>query len=121
MHQSFEKVFETEVQQWQVMVNVSVRFLSRIQELLGTKRLEIAVEEGNITSLLKTLCDNLGEPFVNVIYDPMTSELKNDISIMVNGRNIVTIEGVETKLRDGDVVVLLTPVAGGCLHIREEG
>ncbi|MBS7637897.1 MoaD/ThiS family protein, partial [Candidatus Bathyarchaeota archaeon] len=32
---------------------------------------------------------------------------------LLNGRNIETLEGDETELRDGDLVILLPPFAGG--------
>lgn len=37
----------------------------------------------------------------------------SELAILVNGRNIDLIDGVETVLRDGDEVVLLPPSAGG--------
>jgi len=36
-----------------------------------------------------------------------------DLAVLVNGRNIELLDGVETVLRDGDEVILLPPTAGG--------
>jgi molybdopterin converting factor small subunit len=36
-----------------------------------------------------------------------------NLVIFVNGRNILTLDGVKTKLADGDYLILSTPVAGG--------
>ncbi|MDH5201545.1 MAG: MoaD/ThiS family protein [Candidatus Bathyarchaeota archaeon] len=36
-----------------------------------------------------------------------------DLAILVNGRNIELLGGVETPLRDGDEVVILVPTSGG--------
>ncbi len=33
--------------------------------------------------------------------------------VLLNGRNVETLEGNETELRDGDVVYLIPPFAGG--------
>ena len=36
-----------------------------------------------------------------------------DLAILVNGRNIDLLEGLETPLHDGDEIVLVPPAAGG--------
>ena len=33
--------------------------------------------------------------------------------ILVNGRNILSLEQLETKIRDGDEITFMVPVAGG--------
>lgn len=38
---------------------------------------------------------------------------KQVINILINGRNIRTIDGVETILKEGDIVTFFPPVAGG--------
>jgi len=37
----------------------------------------------------------------------------SNIKILVNGREIRYLEGVKTKLKDGDVVAFIPPVGGG--------
>jgi molybdopterin converting factor small subunit len=37
----------------------------------------------------------------------------DDLLILLNGRNLRTLDGLETPLRDDDTVVLLPPVVGG--------
>lgn len=37
----------------------------------------------------------------------------SNIKILVNGREITYLDGLETKLRNGDVVAFIPPVAGG--------
>lgn len=36
-----------------------------------------------------------------------------DLAILVNGKNIRLLDGIETALHDGDEVVILPPTAGG--------
>ena len=38
---------------------------------------------------------------------------KGELVILVNGRNIDTLDGLDTQLKDGDSVTLLPPFAGG--------
>jgi len=36
-----------------------------------------------------------------------------DLAILINGKNIYLINGTQTKLKDGDEVVIMQPTAGG--------
>ncbi|MGD2142217.1 MAG: MoaD/ThiS family protein [Candidatus Bathyarchaeota archaeon] len=36
-----------------------------------------------------------------------------DLAILVNGRNIDLLDGIETRLQDGDEIVFMPPAAGG--------
>ena len=50
---------------------------------------------------------------------PWQRILKNDLSLaegcvaLVNGRNIMSLEGFETKVREGDEITLTVLLAGG--------
>ena len=39
--------------------------------------------------------------------------IKDEIAILLNGRSIYLLEDMKTRLRDGDIVHLLLPFAGG--------
>ena len=45
--------------------------------------------------------------------DQKSEELKSNALIMVNGREISVLDGLETKLKDGDELVLIPVVHGG--------
>jgi len=40
-------------------------------------------------------------------------EGRSSVKVLVNGREITYLAGLETRLRDGDVVAFIPPVAGG--------
>ncbi|HID27596.1 MAG TPA: molybdopterin synthase sulfur carrier subunit, partial [Methanosarcinales archaeon] len=42
-----------------------------------------------------------------------TNGLRDYVKIMVNGRSIAFLNGINTLLQDGDVVAIFPPVAGG--------
>jgi sulfur-carrier protein len=41
------------------------------------------------------------------------SGLKDDVNVMVNGQNIDNLDGLRTKLCDGDVVAIFSAAIGG--------
>lgn len=96
------------------MAKVSVKFFGRVKEVTGVNGTEISIEEGEMVKmLLNRLSQRFGKTFRKFLYDPKTNNLRTPITIVVNGVNVMTHKGLETKLRDSDLVFILTPVAGG--------
>jgi len=66
--------------------------------------LDLELEEAaTIRSLLKLLSDRAGKSI----------KMDDGVTVLVNGSNISLLKGLETELRDGDLVVLLPPLSGG--------
>ena len=42
-----------------------------------------------------------------------TGEANPNIKILVNGREIIYLDGLRTKLKNGDVIAFIPPVGGG--------
>lgn len=96
------------------MAKVSVKLLGRVKEVTGANGIEISIREGDMVKmLLNRLNQRFGETFRKFLYDPETNNLRTLIVIVVNGVNVMTREGLETKLRDNDLVFITTPIAGG--------
>jgi molybdopterin synthase sulfur carrier subunit len=94
---------------------VKVRFFATIREKAGKKEVDVNVqgESIDILNLIRLLSDKLGEEFERTILDPETHKIRPYIKIMVNGRDIEFLNGLETTLKDGDVVQVFPPVGGG--------
>ena len=63
--------------------------------------------------VLKTLSQKYGKPFIEYVYDGKTGQPKNFLQFLVNGNSTSTLNGLETELKDGDVLAILPPVGGG--------
>jgi len=93
-------------------MKVKVKFFALVRELAGTKELEVEGREGmRINDLLKELANILPEKFRDYIFEG--SEVSRSLIILVNGKGISEMNGLETELKDGDEVALLPPVSGG--------
>lgn len=66
---------------------------------------------------LKTLFDELSTlaspDFKRRIYDISTGRVNEHIAVFVNAREARSLQGLDTRLKDGDVVTILPPMAGG--------
>jgi len=95
------------------MVVVIVKFFGSTRQASGIDAVDISIEHGeSAESLLKRLVGRFGEELAHALYDSGTA-MRKDITLMVNGRNIAALDGLNTKLHDRDLVFIFTSIAGG--------
>ena len=94
------------------MMKVSVKFYAHLGDLVGKKsRLEIELAEGaTVSHLLDVLL--LDSKIKEHMLDE-NEEVKSDITIMRNGREVKFLEGLDTILNHDDEIQIFPVVAGG--------
>ena len=93
-----------------------MRFFASLRELVGKKVEYIefqGCEEATVEKVLKRLSEIYGKDLVEYVFDGRTGEIQSYLLLLVNGRNITMLDGLETRLIDGDVLAILPPVGGG--------
>jgi molybdopterin converting factor small subunit len=48
-----------------------------------------------------------------IVYNTKTGEVKGFLQFLINGRSASALDGMDTKLEDGDVLAIIPPVGGG--------
>ncbi len=92
-------------------IKVTIKLFAQFREFFKKNKIEIEIEEGtNILKLLEIISElyNLQEK----IFDDK-NEIKQWIKILKNGRQIKFLNGIKTKLEQGDEIALFPPLIGG--------
>jgi len=97
-------------------VEVKVRFFTSLREIVNKKEETLTFANGEkitVDLVLKTLAQKYGKPFIEYVYNGKIGQPKNFLQFLVNGTSTSTLNGLETELKDGDVLAILPPVGGG--------
>ena len=89
------------------MMKVKVKFLTLLYEMTKTLNAEIELPEGaTLLDLIRRIDDIIYPGFSKVILD-CNNKIKEKFLVLINGRSPDFLNGVNTKLSDGDEVTFL--------------
>ena len=92
------------------MINtMKVKLLATLRNITDCNELELEVE--NIQEVVEKLIELYGEEMKTELLE--SDQLDETITILVNGRNMLYLNGLKTKLKRNDIVTIFPQVAGG--------
>ena len=91
-------------------MGITVKFFANFREAAGVEK-TVVDEIKDVSSLLKVLVGKFGEGLNRQLYDG--EKLRETVNILINGKSVNLAKGLDTRLRDGDVVAIFPPVSGG--------
>jgi molybdopterin converting factor small subunit len=95
-------------------VRVKVEYLGFIKNMLKKRVEEIEFGgEASLHELLTRLSKLYGAPFQKDVFEPGQQDVKTGFVVTVNGVLMGQLDGVETKLKNGDHVILMSLMNGG--------
>lgn len=97
-------------------MEVKVRFFTSLREIVSKKEKTLTFsqeEKVTVDLVLRVLANEYGKAFSEYVYNDKTGQPKNFLQFLVNGTSISTLSGLETMLKDCDVLAILPPVGGG--------
>ena len=96
------------------MINIKVKFFTLFRLEYGLSEIELKINKDEITvkELLKLIDTYTGKNISKKLF-VNDKKVKTSSIILVNGRNIFHINGLESIVKDGDVVSLFPPGGGG--------
>ena len=92
---------------------LKIQFYSLIRMLLKQEATEIAWAEGDtVQNVLDKTQAKIATPFLHKLLDENGEPYAGTI-ILVNRKNILHLQGLQTPIADGDVLAFFPPGAGG--------
>ena len=95
-------------------VNVEIRFMGIFQQLSGKKKFKLKLEEpATIKNAVIKLSETFSPEFKRVLIDSQLNDPRPNALILVGGKEINVLQGLETELKDSEEIVFLPMVHGG--------
>jgi len=93
-------------------LKITVRFFAALREIVGKKEetLRFPNKEVTIEKAFKLLIERYGKDFVEYVFDEQSGEIRSYLQLLVNEKSV---NALKTKLKDGDILVIVPPVGGG--------
>jgi molybdopterin synthase sulfur carrier subunit len=95
------------------MPKVTVRGYASFVELLGPSDFEVDSDAETVGSLIGFLAERFNPRLRELLLDSATRGVLKGNKILVNGRDVDFLQGLETRIKDGDRIVLFPPTGGG--------
>jgi MoaD family protein len=96
-------------------LKIKLEYLGHVTNLTANLRTEeITIKNDScVVDLLNTLAQKYGEPFKKAVYETGLADLKSNYIATVNGQLLNQLNGINTKLKDGDHLTIMPVVSGG--------
>ena len=96
------------------MLKVKVYTIMELKKIIGQREFEISLPTGStVKDLLSWMANKWGESLSDHLFKIGTESLFPHLRLMVNGRSIEFLNGMDTVLQDGDEFSILPLVGGG--------
>jgi molybdopterin converting factor small subunit len=95
-------------------MKIKVHYISLVKSFTNTSQDEFDLKEGTLlVDLLDKIAVKYGKPLTQEVYDPTKKEMKSTFVVMVNGVLMDQLKSVNTPLKDGDNIILMSLMTGG--------
>lgn len=100
-------------------MELELRFFATFRTVVGEKTVARDYPDGSSVGDVLRALEAEHEAFEGALLDA-EGDVKGQVTVLRNGRDVVHLEGTATPLSDGDALSLFPPVAGGDGATREE-
>jgi len=94
-------------------LNVKVRLLGVFRELAGKDKLQLRLESATIKGVIQAVVEVLPAETRSTLVDRGLDDPQLNALILLNGREISVLKGLETAVSEGDEITLIPVVHGG--------
>lgn len=94
-------------------LKVTVHFLGNIRETTRTREQAFEISEPTVEALVDRMATEYGDDFKRTLINTSTGKVGSSVVMALNGVDIEALKGLKTNLKDGDIIAIFPPVAGG--------
>ncbi len=97
-----------------MVINVEVKFLGMFRRVSGRNQVLVKLEKPpTVRKTIEKLTEAFSSEFERTLVDQEFEDPRPNALIVVNGKEISVLKGLDTKLEDGDEIVLVPVSHGG--------
>jgi molybdopterin synthase sulfur carrier subunit len=97
-----------------MVINVEIKFLGVFRQFSGRNRILVKLEKpASVGKTIDKLTESFSSEFKRTLVDPELEDPRPNALILVNGKEIGVLHGLETEVEDGDEIVLVPVSHGG--------
>lgn len=94
-------------------MEITIRYFTVLSKLTQKRQEKIKIKEGStLKDVLGLLVQRYGESLERYVSSGRANK-GLQLVLLLNGQDIAQMNGLKTKLHDGDTVALMPPIAGG--------
>ena len=91
---------------------LTLKFIGALRQISGKTQLTVNFQEGmSIQDLVTKISQEM--PQLDKTFSDQLNDSRSNALVLINGREISVLNGLETKLNDGDEIVFIPVVHGG--------
>ena len=91
---------------------LTIKFIGALRHLSGKTQLTINFQEGmSLKDLITKISREM--PQLDKTFSDQLNDSRSNALVLINGREISVLNGLETKLNEGDEIVFIPVVHGG--------
>lgn len=94
------------------MTTKTIKLFATLRDLTGVKQIEVPFRDGQTVRELIHSVRRVSPPLAEKMVNER-GELTGLVHVLVDGRNVEWLDGLDTLIQDGDTLVFLPPAAGG--------
>jgi len=95
------------------MIRVTVRFLGVFRSFSKKNQISLTVKQGNIKSIIMILAKSLSPEARQLLIDAELNDPRPNALVLLNGKEIDVLNGLETEVKEGDEITLIPVSHGG--------
>ena len=89
-------------------MNLTIRFVGSYWALFGKDQLSVETEKPTVVNeVIEKVARSIAPESKRLLIDPELDDPRPNALILVNGREISVLDGLETKVHDGDEIALI--------------